>query len=63
MYYNSDLFAVIAFKSMMIYNTVNTIHPLKLQWIIFLIVIMYYKSHILPRYLLLYLKQTKTTYK
>ncbi len=42
---------VIAFKSMMIYNTMNTIHPLKLQWIIIIIVIMYYKSHILPRYL------------
>ncbi len=36
MYYKSYLFVVIAFKSMMIYNTMNTIHPLKLQWIIFL---------------------------
>ncbi len=45
---------VIAFKSMMIYNTMNTIHPLKLQWIIIIIVIMYYKSHILPHYLLHY---------
>ncbi len=51
MYYNIYLFVVIAFKSMMIYNTVNMLHPLKLQWIKFLIVIMYYKSHILPSFL------------
>ncbi len=31
MYYNIYLFVVIAFKSMMIYNTVNMLYP---QWII-----------------------------
>ncbi len=30
----------------MIYNTMNMIHSLKLQWIIFLIVIMYYKCYV-----------------
>ncbi len=62
MYYNIDLFVVIAFKSMMIYNTKLT-RCIKLQWIVFLIVTMYYKSHILPLLILLYLKTTKTTYK
>ncbi len=51
MYYNIYLFVVIAFKNMMIYNTVNTLHSRKLQFIIFLIVIMYYKSHIFPPFL------------
>ncbi len=51
MYYNIYLFVVIAFKSMVIHNTVNMLHPLKLKWIIFLIDIMYYKSHILPYFL------------
>ncbi len=62
MYYNIYLFVVIAFKSMMIYNTKWT-RCIKLQWIVFLIVTMYYKSHILPLLILLYLKTTKTTYK
>ncbi len=48
MYYNIYLLVVIAFKSKMIYNTVNTLHPRKLHWIIFLKVIMYYESHIVP---------------
>ncbi len=49
MYYNIYLFVVIAFKGMTIYN--KQLHPLKLQWIIFLIVIMHYTSHILPPFL------------
>ncbi len=41
MYYNIYLFVVISFKSMMIYNTMNMLHPPKLQRIIFCVVIMY----------------------
>ncbi len=55
MYYNIYLFVAIAFKSMVI--------QLKLQWIIFIIIIMYYNSYLAIFLMLLYLKQSKTTYK